>query len=85
VRDQVLLELATPILFVQGTRDVLCPPTRLAEVRARMRAPNQLVSIDGGDHSLQVRKRQLTEQKTTQAAIDEHVADSVADFVRSLT
>jgi len=83
VRDQVLLELETPVLFVQGTRDVMCPPERLTEVRKRMRAPNELCSIEGGDHSLQVRKRQLTEQKTTQTAIDEHIAETIASFVRA--
>jgi predicted alpha/beta-hydrolase family hydrolase len=83
VRDQVLLELETPILFVQGTRDVMCPPERLAEVRKRMHAPNELCSIEGGDHSLQVRKRELSERKTTQAAIDEQIAESIASFVRA--
>lgn len=83
LRDQVLLELETPILFVQGTRDVMCPPDRLAEVRRRMRALNELCSIEGGDHSLQVRKRQLAERNTTQAALDEHVAESIASFVRA--
>lgn len=83
VRDQVLIDLETPILFVQGTRDVMCPPEQLAEVRKRMRAPNELHSIEGGDHSLQVRKRQLAEQKMTQAAIDESVAESIARFVRA--
>jgi predicted alpha/beta-hydrolase family hydrolase len=83
IRDQILLELETPILFVQGTRDVMCPPERLAEVRKRMRAPHELCSIEGGDHSLQVRKRQLAEQNTSQAAIDEHVAESIASFVRA--
>src|SRR5262245_43622799 len=31
-RDEVLLALRTPILFVQGTRDSLCPLPLLAEV-----------------------------------------------------
>jgi predicted alpha/beta-hydrolase family hydrolase len=83
VRDQVLFELETPILFVQGTRDVMCPPERLAEVRQRMRAPNELCSIEGGDHSLQIRKRELAARHMTQAAVDEHVAESIASFVRA--
>jgi predicted alpha/beta-hydrolase family hydrolase len=55
VRDQVLLDLNTPILFVQGTRDHLCPLDRLEETRARMRAPNELHVVEGGDHSLTLR------------------------------
>src|SRR6266478_6177960 len=38
LRDQVLLGLNVPILFVQGTRDPLCPLPLLEEVRARMSA-----------------------------------------------
>lgn len=55
VRDQVLLDLDTPILFVQGTRDRLCPLERLERTRARMRAPNELHVVEGGDHSLTLR------------------------------
>src|SRR5947207_705663 len=40
MRDEVLLALRTPILFVQGSRDVLCPLDKLAAVRARMTAPS---------------------------------------------
>jgi len=54
LRDQVLLGLRTPILFVQGTRDPLCPLDKLAAVRPRMTAPNQLFVVEGGDHSLEV-------------------------------
>ena len=54
LRDQVLLALETPVLFVQGTRDPLCPLDLLAEVRPRMKAPNTLLIVDGGDHSLAV-------------------------------
>src|ERR1700684_1423969 len=36
LRDQVLLDLRTPILFVQGTRDPLCPLDLLEDVRKKM-------------------------------------------------
>ena len=42
LRDKVLRELSTPILFVQGTRDPLCPLDLLEKVRGEMRAANQL-------------------------------------------
>ncbi len=35
LRDEVLRALTTPILFVQGTRDALCPLDLLERVRAR--------------------------------------------------
>src|SRR2546423_7670204 len=42
LRDQVLCDLQTPILFVQGTRDPLSPFELLADVRAKMTATNEL-------------------------------------------
>ena len=52
-RDEVLLALRTPILFVQGANDELCPLPELEAVRAKMRAPNELFVVPGGDHSLE--------------------------------
>src|SRR6202046_4212905 len=42
LRDQVLMELKTPILFAQGTRDPLCPLDLLEGVRKRMHARSTL-------------------------------------------
>lgn len=53
-RDQVLLALRVPILFVQGTNDELCPLPELDAVRKKMQAPNDLFVVSGGDHSLQL-------------------------------
>lgn len=54
LRDEVLLALRTPVLFVQGTRDPLCPLDALETVRKRMTAPNDLFIVEGGNHSLEV-------------------------------
>src|SRR5262249_1742897 len=59
LRDEVLRALTAPILFVQGTRDALCPLDLLECVRAEMKAPDFLHIVEGGDHSLRVPKRQL--------------------------
>ena len=40
LRDEVLRALTTPIVFVQGTRDALCPLDLLEQVRVEMKAPN---------------------------------------------
>ncbi len=80
VRDAVLLELGAPILFVQGTRDALCPLERLAAVRKRMSAPNELHVVEGGDHSLRVGARALATQGRTQSAIDEEIVRVVGEF-----
>src|SRR5260370_20124587 len=66
LRDEVLRALTTPILFVQGTRDALCPLDLLEQVRVEMKAPNSLHTIEGGDHSLRVPKRQLQATGYTQ-------------------
>src|SRR5947207_6203495 len=84
LRDEVLLALPTPILFVQGTRDALCPPDLLERVRAEMNAPNSLHVVEGGDHSLRVPKRQLQATDETQEDIDERILRSIAGFISGL-
>ncbi len=81
LRDQVLLELKVPILFVQGTRDPLCPLELLEGVRTRMRAPSTLHVVDGGDHSLMVAKATLKALGSTQADADEGVQTAIARFL----
>lgn len=81
VRDRVLLELGTPILFVQGTRDPLCPLELLAEVRRKMRAPSKLFVVDAGDHSLQVTKTQLKQAAEDQAAVDARILHVIGHFL----
>jgi predicted alpha/beta-hydrolase family hydrolase len=83
LRDQVLLSLGTPILFVQGTRDLLCPLDLLAGVRLAMTAPNDLHVVEGGDHSLGVRKRDLEAAGLTQEEVDRRILAAIAEFVRA--
>lgn len=81
LRDQVLLALRTQILFVQGTRDPLCPLDKLAAVRARMTAANRLHVVEGGDHSLEVSAQQRKAAGETQADSDARVLAVIRDFV----
>jgi predicted alpha/beta-hydrolase family hydrolase len=81
IRDQVLLALRTPILFVQGTRDPLCPLDLLATVRPRMTAPNQLHVVEGGDHSLAVSAQQRKQAGVTQSDSDAAVLEVIGRFV----
>jgi hypothetical protein len=83
LRDQVLLALTTPILFVQGTRDALCPLDLLENVRAAMQASNRLHIVEGGDHSLGVMKRGLKAAHETQEDVDRRIFDAIARFVQS--
>ena len=84
LRDEVLRALTTPILFVQGTRDPLCPLDLLERVRSEMKAPNFLHVVEGGDHSLRVPKRQLQERSKTQEDIDHEILKAIAGFVDQL-
>jgi uncharacterized protein len=84
LRDEVLRALTTQILFVQGTRDPLCPLDLLQPVRTEMKAPNFLHVVEGGDHSLRVPKRQLQGRDKTQEDIDRQILKAIAGFVDQL-
>ena len=56
LRDQHLPRIASPMLFVQGTRDDFARPDLLAGVLARLGPRARLHSVEGGDHSFGVRK-----------------------------
>jgi hypothetical protein len=82
LRDGALLALrTTPILFVQGSRDALCPLEELEAVRPRMTAPSALHVVDGGDHSLEVGVRALRASGRTQEACDAAALAAVQAFV----
>jgi predicted alpha/beta-hydrolase family hydrolase len=81
MRDEVLVALRTPILFVQGTRDALCPLDKLAGVRARMTAPSTLLVVEGGNHSLEVSAAERKASGRTQADSDARVLDAIRSFV----
>jgi len=81
LRDKVLQALQTSILFVQGTRDSLCPLDLLERVRAEMKAPTSLHVVEGGDHSLLVSKRQLAAAGETQEEVDRRILEAIAQFV----
>jgi len=83
MRDAVLLESTQPILFVQGTRDSLCPLDLLESVRRKMKAPNQLYVVEGGDHSLMVTKGQLKANGETQDDVETRILEKIQEFVAS--
>jgi uncharacterized protein len=81
VRDEVLLALRTPVLFVQGTRDALCPLEHLERVRARMTAPSALHVVETGDHSLLITRAHTKATGVTQEAADEAALAAIGAFV----
>lgn len=80
MRDAHLYSIGVPMLFVEGTRDPFCPLETLASVRARLRAENELVVIEDGNHSLEVRK---SSGRTTPEAWAE-ASNAVSGWLKTL-
>jgi len=80
LRDKVLREITIPILFIQGARDPLCPLELLEKVRGEMKAPNELLVVEGGDHSLAVPKKQQP-----QSDVDARILEKIGEFIRGHT
>jgi len=85
IRDEVLLALRTPVLFVQGTRDALCPLDLLAELRPRMQAESELEVIESGDHSLLATKGYLRAAGLKQEDVDARALAAIDAFTRGLS
>ena len=85
LRHEILRGLNTPTLFVQGTRDPLCPLDLLERVRTEMKAPNFLHIVEGGDHSLRVPKRQLKATGKPEDDINQQILQAIAGFVDRLS
>jgi len=84
IRDEVLVALRTPVLFVQGTRDPLCPLDLLATVRPRMSAKNELHVVEGGNHSLEATATALKAAGETQDDVDLRIQEAVRRFIGAL-
>lgn len=82
LRDEVLLRLRVPTLFVQGSRDSLCPLDVLESVRARMQATSALHVVQTGDHSLRVTKRSGLDQQAVDAEVLEAIGAFLAEHLR---
>jgi predicted alpha/beta-hydrolase family hydrolase len=81
LRDEVLLALRAPILFVQGTKDRLCPLDLLTRVYERMSAPGAIHVVADGDHSLVLAKTALKAQGVSQADVDATIGAAIGEFL----
>jgi predicted alpha/beta-hydrolase family hydrolase len=81
LRDEVLKQLKAPVLFVQGSKDPLCPLLELDRVRPHMVASNELYVVDGGNHSLEVGKRELSARNDTQPAVEARALTAIQAFL----
>jgi predicted alpha/beta-hydrolase family hydrolase len=81
LRDEVLIALETRILFLQGTRDKLCPLDLLEDVRGNMKVKSRLFVVEAGDHGLQVTKTQLEQDGETQDDVDDRILAAARSFI----
>ena len=84
IRDDVLLGLEVPTLFVQGTRDPMGPLDLFERVLSRMTANHALHVVDGGDHSLVLSKTSIRETGTTQSHSDATILEAIGAFVNTV-
>jgi uncharacterized protein len=70
-----LKRITVPTLIVQGTRDTFGSPDAIHTALGEGKSPITVHPVDGGDHSLNVRR------KTTGRPIDEDIMDTVAAFM----
>ncbi|KAL3844491.1 hypothetical protein ACJIZ3_001894 [Penstemon smallii] len=84
VRDETLLKLTVPVMFVQGSKDGLCPLSKLENVRKKMNSNNELQVIEGGDHSFKIAKKHLLQSTgTNQEEAEAQAVEAIATFVSS--
>ncbi len=83
-RDQVLLQLDAPVLYVQGSRDTLCPLPLLSEVIRKRTARSELFVVESGDHSLETTKGYQKSSGLDQAQVESRIMSEVRRFVASL-
>ncbi|XP_065859024.1 uncharacterized protein [Euphorbia lathyris] len=81
VRDETLLKLEVPVLFVQGSKDGLCPLEKFKDVCKKMKSQNEIHVIDGGDHSFKIGKKHLQTNGSTQEETEEIAVQAIASFV----
>ncbi|CAN6929650.1 unnamed protein product [Brassica oleracea] len=81
IRDETLLEMGIPVMFVQGSKDPKCPLDKLQAVCNKMKALTELHVIDGGDHSFKTGKKHLEAKGLTQDLVEDVALQAIAAFV----
>jgi predicted alpha/beta-hydrolase family hydrolase len=81
LRDAHLYRIKIPMLFFVGTRDRLCELALLDGVLGKLKAPWDLETIEGGDHSFRLPKSAVT----TQQDVFEHIVYKTLEWLRNET
>lgn len=75
-----LRHVDVPSLFVEGTRDPLCNPDLLRPILDALKYPGTLYAVEGGDHSLHLRRTARRNPEDSYPA----VAAQVEAFIRQI-
>ncbi|GJR07619.1 KAT8 regulatory NSL complex subunit 3 [Tanacetum coccineum] len=81
IRDALLLQLEVPTMFVQGTKDGLCPLASLEMVIKKMKAKTSLHIVENGDHSFKIAKKNLELSGITHEEAEQSAVQAIAMFV----
>jgi predicted alpha/beta-hydrolase family hydrolase len=74
IRDEHLYRIDVPMIFVEGTRDPFATPELLAGVIAKLGDRATLISIEGGDHSFNVKGAKRDAREVAAALVPEITA-----------
>ncbi|XP_044956531.1 KAT8 regulatory NSL complex subunit 3 [Hordeum vulgare subsp. vulgare] len=83
MRDEILLKLIVPTMFVQGNKDGLCPLNKLELVRKKMTCKNELHVVDGGDHSFKISQKYQKSAGINQHDIELEAVKAIEQFVQN--
>jgi predicted alpha/beta-hydrolase family hydrolase len=75
-----LLRIQVPTLIVQGTRDNFGGPDAIREAIGSLAPGIRVHAVEGGDHSLAVRKGRAADAPSPQERSDDDVCKTVIDF-----
>jgi predicted alpha/beta-hydrolase family hydrolase len=73
--------MGVPVMFVQGSKDPMCPLNKLEAVCNKMKAVTEVHVIDGGDHSFKIGKKHLETKELTQEEVEDVAMKAIAAFV----
>ncbi|KAI3468625.1 hypothetical protein Pfo_025288 [Paulownia fortunei] len=83
VQDETLLQLTVPVMFVQGSKDGLCPLEQLEAVRKKMNSITALHVIEGGENSFSISKKHLQSTGSNQEEAEDQAVQAIMAFVSS--
>jgi predicted alpha/beta-hydrolase family hydrolase len=74
-RDAHLPDVRRPMLFVQGSRDTFGTPGELAPILTTLSPAPEVETIEGGDHSFKLSRRDPAGQAAVYAGIQQRIVD----------